>query len=111
MNYTILIALMIQGAIAKSSRLAGAVAGILITVGIFVWGLSVYSDGGGIVLFSIPLSQGVFIGACVVWFLFDGLELSNALKTEEDQQPESTPQNVESSLEKRESLLGSNKEG
>ena len=75
MNLVILFALMVQGAVAKSSHVAGALVGYLITTGILIWGLSVYGSGGYIEFFSITLSQPVFIGACLIWYLFDTKEL------------------------------------
>lgn len=75
MNFVILFALMAQGAIAKSSHTAGAIVGFLITTGILIWGLGAYSAGDAIAFFGITLSQPVFIGACVLWYLFDAKEL------------------------------------
>lgn len=78
MNYTILFALMVQSAIAQASRTSGAIVGFLITTGILLWGLDAYSVGGAIAFFGIPLSKPVFIGACVLWYLFDAKGLFQA---------------------------------
>lgn len=75
MNPVIIVALIIQSAIAKSSHVAGAVVGFLITTGILLWGLSVYSTGGGMMLFGIPFSRTGFIVACIIWYLFDTAQL------------------------------------
>lgn len=77
-NPLIIIALVIQSAVAKSSRKAGAVLGFIITTGIFFWGLSLYADGDQIAFFGIALSQPVFIIACLVWYGFDTKEFMAA---------------------------------
>ena len=70
-NPVILLAIVIQGAISKSSRMAGAVAGYLITTGILLWGLSVYAEGDAIALFGVVLSQPAFLIACLFWYALD----------------------------------------
>ena len=77
-NPAILVAVIAQALISRFSRLAGALVGLLLTTGILVWGLSVYSAGGQIALLSIPLSQPVFILACLAWYAFDSWELVRA---------------------------------
>jgi hypothetical protein len=94
-NPVIIVAIIIQGLIAKGSKIAGAVVGYLITTGILVWGLSLYSDGDQIALFGIPLSQPVFIVSILVWYGFDTKEFIAAKslpKKGTDQQPPSPPQ-------------------
>jgi hypothetical protein len=80
MNIVIIAALAIQIIISKTSRIAGAIAGYLITTGILIWGLSAYADGAAIVLFGIELSKAVFVIACLVWYGFDTAEFINARK-------------------------------
>lgn len=70
-NPVIIVAIIVQGLIAKASRIAGAIVGYVITTGILLWGLSLYSNGDQIALFGIPLSQPVFIVAILVWYGFD----------------------------------------
>src|SRR5215467_14248615 len=70
-NPIVIIAIIAQGMIARSNRMAGAIAGYVLTTGILVWGLSLYSAGSGIALLGIPLSQPVFLVVCVVWYAFD----------------------------------------
>jgi hypothetical protein len=70
-NPVILIAILIQGAISKNSRMAGAVAGYLITTGIMLWGLSAYAEGDAIALFGVVLSQPAFLVACLIWYGLD----------------------------------------
>ena len=82
MNFLIFGALILQGMISRTNAKAGAIAGFLITTGILIWGLSVYASGDGIAFFFIPLSRGVFIGACVAWYGFDTIELFRALSGE-----------------------------
>ena len=73
-NPIIILAIIFQSVIAKASRKAGAVLGYVITTGILIWGLSVYSDGYQIAFFGIPLSQPVFLLACLAWYGFDTKE-------------------------------------
>ena len=63
-NPVIIVAIIVQSLVSKVDRIAGAVLGFLITTGIFLWGLSVYAEGNQIALFTIPLSQPVFLIAC-----------------------------------------------
>jgi hypothetical protein len=80
MNWAIVAALFAQAFISKASQLLGAIASFFITTGILVWGLESYSKGRGIgILGAIAIPQGVFIGACVVWYLFDIAALRKAL--------------------------------
>lgn len=79
-NPIIIIAILAQWLIAKFNRVAGAIAGFIITAGIMLWGISVYSDGGAITLFGLELSAPVFVVICLVWFGFDYMELQNARK-------------------------------
>ena len=79
-NPVILIAIIIQGVVSKASRMEGAILGYIITTCIFIWGLSVYSEGGIIAFFGIELSQEVFIIACLAWFGFDTMEFIKAKK-------------------------------
>ena len=76
----IIVAILVQTFVAKANRLFGAILGFLITGGILLWGLGVYADGGQIALFGIPLSEPIFLIACLVWFWFDGREFMAARK-------------------------------
>lgn len=80
-NPVIIIALVVQSFISKANRMAGAIAGFAITLGILVWGLSAYSEGDAIAFFGIVLSQEIFLLACLVWFGFDTKELVAALRS------------------------------
>lgn len=71
MNPIVLIAIFAQAMIARTNRMAGAIAGFVLTTGILIWGLSLYSEGSGIALIGIPLSQPVFLVVCVVWYGFN----------------------------------------
>lgn len=71
MNPIVLIAILAQGMIARTNRMAGAIAGYVLTTGILIWGLSLYNQGSGIALIGIPLSQPVFLVTCAVWYAFD----------------------------------------
>ncbi len=70
-NPVIFVAILIQSMISRGNRTAGAVAGYVITTGILLWGFSLYADGGQVAFFGVPLSQGVFIFLCLVWYGFD----------------------------------------
>lgn len=79
-NPVIVGAIVGQSLISKVSRIAGAILGYVITTGILLWGLSLYSHGDQIALFSIPLSQPIFLVSCLVWYGFDTKEYLNARK-------------------------------
>ncbi len=70
-NPFIIVAIVIQSFIARANKMAGAISGFVITTGILLWGLSVYSGGEQITFFGAPLDQGVFIFLCLVWYGFD----------------------------------------
>jgi len=78
MNYAILVAIIIQSLIARASRIAGAIAGYIITTGVLLWGLSVYDEGNAIAFFGAELSQQVFVLLCLAWYAFDTWEFVKA---------------------------------
>jgi len=94
MNPGILVAVIIQFLISRASRMTGAIAGYLITTGIFIWGMSVYSDGDAVAILRIPLSQFVFIFACLIWYGFDTSELIKARKIEEENRSDGVRKSV-----------------
>ena len=73
-NPVIVVAIIIQWIVAKFSRIAGAIIGYIVTTGILLWGISAYGEGSQITLFGMPLSQPIFLIACLVWYLFDTRE-------------------------------------
>ena len=79
-NPIIIVAVLVQGFIGRANKMAGAIAGFLITTGILLWGLSVYSDGDQISFFGSPIDQGFFIILCMVWYGFDVYGLIKARK-------------------------------
>ncbi len=79
-NPIIIVAVLIQGFIGRANKMAGAIAGFLITTGILVWGLFVYSDGDQISFFGSPIDQGFFIILCKAWYGFDVYGLIKARK-------------------------------
>ena len=91
-NPIIVAALVVQAIIGQISRMAAACVGYVITTGILVWGLSLYSAGEAIAFFGVPLSQPVFLVACLVWYGFDTTEFIAA------QTPETTDAAVGSSV-------------
>lgn len=80
MNIVIIIAIIIQVLIAKSSRMAGAIFGFVLTTGIFLWGIIVYASGGYVTFFNIRLPQFIFWIACLGWYAGNINELLNARK-------------------------------
>jgi hypothetical protein len=70
-NPIVIIAIIAQSMIARTNRMAGAIAGFVLTTGILIWGLSLYSAGSGIALLGIPLSQPIFLIVCVAWYGFN----------------------------------------
>lgn len=81
MNIAVIAALFAQSLIAKISRLAGAVVGLLVTTGILIWGMSLYADGDAIAFFGlIELPNWLFVIACLVWYAFDIRELMGAIR-------------------------------
>jgi len=107
-NPLIIGAIVLQGAIAKGSRVAGAVAGFVITTGILLWGISLYSDGSQIALFGIPLSEPVFVIACIVWYVFDTREFiaaRNAKSQSSDQSPSTLTENTNNIDKKKPELV------
>ncbi len=90
-NPVIIGAIIAQRLITRVSRLAGSIAGYVITTGIFLWGLWLYSTGDGIAFLGFPLSQPVFIVAILVWYGFDTIGFLAAKRA---QQPETPPKNT-----------------
>ena len=99
MNHTILAAVIIQSVISKANLLLGAIVGYVITTGILIWGLSVYSNPYHyIAFFGIELSKGVFLALCVIWYIFDTFELMAASsQTEADDNSDSKEVEAENS--------------
>jgi hypothetical protein len=92
-NPAIVAAIIEQVIVSRFSRMAGAAIGYMITTGILLWGVSVYGEGGQIALAGIPLSQPIFLVACLVWYGFDTRELMAARKMASEMKagtPEST---------------------
>jgi|GEM_PF-6433514 len=78
----IIIGIMVQIFISKTSRKNGALIGYAITTVILIWGLQAYSTGYIMTMFNIPLSFGAFIIACLIWYGFDTYEYQQARKSE-----------------------------
>jgi hypothetical protein len=90
MNPIIIVAIVLQIFISRVSRMAGAIVSYLITTGILLWGLSLYSVDSGIVFFGVPLSEPAFLVLCLVWYGFDTRALLRAQKLSQKNAP--TPQ-------------------
>jgi hypothetical protein len=81
-NPVIIVAIILQSFISRASKVAGAIAGYVLTTGIMIWGISVYSDGNQIAFFGAPLPEEIFVILCLVWYGFDTKEFLNAKKAE-----------------------------
>ena len=79
MNPVIVVAILIQAVISAASKVAGAIAGYLITTGILLWGLSLYGGGDQIALAGIPLPPPVFFVVVLIWYGFDTAGLMAAV--------------------------------
>ena len=79
-NWVIVGAVLIQFVVGRISRFLGAVLGFLITTGILLWGLMAYGAGSGIAFAGFPLPLPIFVLACLVWYVFDVMELVRAFR-------------------------------
>jgi hypothetical protein len=79
-NPVILAAVFVQVLITRASRLAGAIAGLVITTGVLLWGLWSYASGYQMLWFGVPLPQLVFVVLCGVWYGFDIRDLVRAIR-------------------------------
>jgi len=76
----IIAAIIVQILVARRSRLIGAIVGFWATTIALVWGIRYYNQSGqALALFFIPLSQGVFIFLCFIWYVLDLVGLITAL--------------------------------
>lgn len=66
----------------SKGNMTGSVIGLLITIGLAIWGISVYSSGRGyMTLFrTIKLSPGAFAAVIGVFLLFDIISIVSAVK-------------------------------
>jgi hypothetical protein len=76
----ILAGVVIQSMISKSSKVAGAITGFVITSFLFLWGLLAYGSGDAMVFSGIELSQGMFIMFCLGWYAVDTGTLVSAIR-------------------------------
>lgn len=84
MNFVILGAVLIQWFISTKSRLWGAIVGLLITLGIGVWGLGLYADGYAVSLFGLKLSEGIFYLFIAAWIVYDIVMIVQAKNASSD---------------------------
>lgn len=103
-NPVIIVALIVQTIVARISRIAGAIIGFLVTTGILVWGLSVYGQGGQITFFGAPLSQPVFLIACLVWYGFDTSALLAARKEASQEKAGAIEQRAEQAAQEQQAI-------
>jgi hypothetical protein len=81
-NPVILAAIFIQWIVSRYSRKTSAIIGYIITTGILVWGLFIYSAGDEIAFLGFTLSLPVFIIACLVWYGLDTVEFMSVRERE-----------------------------
>ncbi len=93
-NPVIVVVIVIQIIVAKFSRKAGAILGFVITTGILLWGISVYGNGDKIALFGIPVSEPIFLLACLVWYGLDTKEFMGVNKPQLPKVPQPVIQSV-----------------
>lgn len=70
-NPIIIVAIVLQSFISRTNRMAGAIAGFVITTGILLWGISLYAAGSEIAFFGFPLTEPVFFVVCAIWYGLD----------------------------------------
>jgi hypothetical protein len=51
---------------------------LLVTLVIFIWGMSAYEEGNSMLIFNIELSEAIFIIVCILWFVFDAFTIYSA---------------------------------
>lgn len=78
-NYIILaiIAIII---LRRISAMAGAAMGILVAVGVGIFGWGQYGAGNGMRFGTFALDRGVFLGLIVLWLGFEGFAFWRALQ-------------------------------
>jgi hypothetical protein len=80
----IVAAIIVQILAARRSRLAGAIVGFWATTIVLIWGIRFYSQSGqALAFFFIPLSRGVFIVLCLIWYVLDVVSVVTALRERE----------------------------
>ena len=68
-------ALIAATVLASYNAILGGAAGILITVGVAVWGWSVYDKGGGVAFFGVPLDRPLFLAVLGVLTLVNVVQV------------------------------------
>jgi hypothetical protein len=65
----------------RINKLVGGICGLLLTTGIMIWGLFVYSRPGyTMTFFGAEISQEIFMVLVVVWYIFDVKQIMAVLK-------------------------------
>lgn len=77
--------LIVQSAIARTSRIGAAIFGYIITTGVLIYGLSWYAGSSStekrfIEFFGIDLSQNVFIVLSLAWYAYNTWHLTMAVR-------------------------------
>ena len=68
----VIIGVVISIVVSKVNKFIGGIVGLLVTTGILIYGLNVYSKPGWtLTFFNIEISQGIFLVLIAVWYFFD----------------------------------------
>jgi hypothetical protein len=68
----VIIGVIISIVVSKVNKFIGGIVGLLVTTGILIYGLNVYSKPGWtLTFFNIEISQGIFLVLIAVWYFFD----------------------------------------
>lgn len=68
----VIIGVVISIVVSKINKFYGGIVGLLVTTGILIYGLNVYSKPGWtLTIFNIEISKGIFLVLIAVWFFFD----------------------------------------
>jgi hypothetical protein len=68
----VIIGVVISIVVSKVNKFIGGIVGLLVTTGILIYGLNVYSKPGWtLTFFNIEISQGIFLVMIAVWYFFD----------------------------------------
>ena len=79
MNWVIFLIAIVIGGVSKSNPKLGGWLGVVLTSGILIWGLSIYSEPySAVTFFDIPLSQGMFLLLVMAFYGYDAWLLHKA---------------------------------
>ncbi|MFH1807377.1 MAG: hypothetical protein ABIJ09_01430 [Pseudomonadota bacterium] len=74
-------ALVAATALSSYNRILGGAAGVLITVGVAVWGWTVFDKGGGIAFFGVPMGRSLFLSLMGVLTLINVVQMVRGIRS------------------------------